>query len=125
MTLNYRLYVQSQENANDFKHLLKVKNNLRNANNITAKSRLDSLYNLSKMISNCNLLSTDKVTEISENIECACYSLIENQKEYNELIGFLKDQNLYQAVWEVLGGVPVDYVKLTTSILRISTISRS
>ena len=60
------------------------------------------------------LIATKRETVIA--IEPMSKEHIESIPEFKGLIDFLKSHNLDEPVWKVLGGSPVDYLKLRTII---------
>jgi len=76
-----------------FNFLLSERNKIRNVNNITARIRINSLVKIQNNIyKKCGDMSnSDKLDEISENIESACYSLTKNENEYDKLISTIID----------------------------------
>ena len=50
---------------------------------------------------------------------------IESIPEFKGLIDFLKSRNLDDPVWKVLGGSPVDYLKLEEAIITDNIVSLS
>ncbi len=71
---------------NKLMYLIKHRNSLRSINNITSEIRLNTLYKLYISIKHCGITENDKLNAISENIETACFSLSNNEFEYNQII---------------------------------------
>jgi hypothetical protein len=61
------------------------------------------------------LLATKRETVIA--VEPMSKEQIESIPEFKDLIDFLKSHNLDEPVWKVLGGIPVDYLKLEEAII--------
>jgi hypothetical protein len=61
------------------------------------------------------LLATKRQTVIS--VEPMSKEQIESIPEFKDLIDVLKSHNLDEPVWKVLGGSPVDYLKLDEAII--------
>jgi hypothetical protein len=61
------------------------------------------------------LLATKR--EIVIAVEPMSKEQIESIPEFKDLIDFLKSHNLDEPVWKVLGGSPVDYLKLEEAII--------
>ena len=59
--------------------------------------------------------------EIIFDVEPMSKELIESIPELEELINFLKSHNLDEPVWKVLGGSPIDYLKLKKLVGKILT----
>ena len=61
------------------------------------------------------LLATKRATVIA--VEPMSKEQIESISEFKGLIDFLKSHNLDEPVWKVLGGSPIDYLKLEEAII--------
>ena len=66
------------------------------------------------------LLSTKRETVIA--VEPMSKELIESIPEFKDLIDFLKSHNLDEPVWKVLGGSPIDYLKLKKLVVKMSSL---
>ena len=69
------------------------------------------------------LLSTKRETVIA--VEPMSKELIESIPELKDLIDFLKSHNLDEPVWKVLGGSPIDYLKLKKLVVKMSSLPNS
>ena len=88
---------------------------------VTAAVRdLADLYGLRVVVDGCpnslppTLLSTKRETVMA--VEPMSKEQIKSIPELKGFIDFLKSHNLDEAVWKVLGGSPVDYMKLDEAI---------
>ena len=66
------------------------------------------------------LIATKRETVIA--VEPMSKELIESIPEFKYLIDFLKSHNLDEPVWKVLGGSPIDYLKLKKLVVKMSSL---
>jgi len=66
------------------------------------------------------LLATKRETVIA--VEPMSKEQIESIPEFKDLIDFLKSHNLDEPVWKVLGGSPIDYLKLKKLVIKMLSL---
>lgn len=66
------------------------------------------------------LLTTKRETVIA--VEPMSKELIDSVPEFRDLIDFLKSHNLDEPVWKVLGGSPIDYLKLKKLVVKMLSL---
>ncbi len=66
------------------------------------------------------LLATKRETVIA--VEPMSKEQIESIPEFKDLIDFLKSHNLDEPVWKVLGGSPIDYLKLKKLFIKMLSL---
>ena len=66
------------------------------------------------------LLATKRETVIA--VEPMSKEQIESIPEFKDLVDFLKSHNLDEPVWKVLGGSPIDYLKLKKLVIKMLSL---
>ena len=66
------------------------------------------------------LLATKR--EMVVAVEPMSKELIDSIPEFKDLIDFLKSHNLDEPVWKVLGGSPIDYLKLKKLVVKMLSL---
>jgi hypothetical protein len=67
------------------------------------------------------LLATKRETVFA--VEPMSKEQIESIPEFKDLVDFLKSHNLDEPVWKVLGGSPIDYLKLKKLFIKMLSLS--
>ena len=111
------------------RYLLREKNKLRNQTNITTRARLDTIDNLIRIIRLCKIpaptgaqvpfykvVNIQILDELASNIELACYSLVDNERNYLDLIKSVLDSKSKNIICKLVINMhrqsgPVDIVR--------------